>query len=99
MSDIVIFAIVFVAFFVLRGIAATVFFYHLTPESDRCPLCDKPTIRLSKPTWNSLLPWFRTSWCFECGWEGLLRTPRTPAPVEESVPLKDGVRSAIRRTL
>ena len=99
MSDIVIFAIVFVAFFVLRGIAATVFFYHLTPESDRCPLCDKPTIRLSKPAWNLCLPWFRTSWCFECGWEGLLRAPRSPAPVEESVALKDGVRSAIRRTL
>ena len=97
MSDVVIFAVVFIVFFVLRGIAATVFFYHLTPESDRCPMCDKPTIRLSKPAWNRLLPWFRTSWCFECGWEGLLRTPRLPTSRGDSVPLRDGVRSAIRR--
>jgi hypothetical protein len=23
--------------------------------------------------WNLLMPWFRTSWCYECGWHGLLR--------------------------
>ena len=81
MSDVLIFAIVFVGFFVLRAIAATVFFYFLMPESDRCPMCDRPTIRVSKPAWNRLLPWFRTSWCFECGWEGLLRPPSDPTPL------------------
>jgi len=80
MSDVLIFAIVFVAFFILRAIAATVFFYLLTPESDRCPMCDKPTLRVVDPVWNRFLPWFRTSWCYECGWEGLLRSaPPTPA--------------------
>lgn len=75
MSGVVIFAVVFVAFFVLRAIAATITFYYLLPDSDRCPLCDEPTIRVSAPAWNRLLPWFRTSWCYSCGWEGLLRPP------------------------
>ena len=81
MSGIVVFAVVFSLFFVLRAIAATVFFYFMLPESDRCPMCDQPTIRVSQPGWNRLLPWFRTSWCYECGWEGLLRTapPSEPA--------------------
>lgn len=75
MSDVAIFA-VFLGFFVLRAIAATIFFYFLLPVSDRCPMCDEPTIRVKKPAWNLLLPWVRTSWCYRCGWEGLLR-PRT----------------------
>jgi hypothetical protein len=79
MSDAVIFGIVFVAFFILRAIAATMFFYYMMPESNRCPMCDEPTIRIAQPAWNRLLPWFRTSWCYECGWEGLLR----PGPTEE----------------
>lgn len=79
MSDAAIFGVIFVAFFVLRAIAATVFFYYMMPQSNRCPMCDSPTIRVAEPAWNRLLPWFRTSWCYECGWEGLLR----PGPVEE----------------
>ena len=73
MSDAVIFAVVLGGFFVLRVIAATIVFYFLLPKGDRCPLCDEPTIRVKKPAWNLLLPWFRTSWCYRCGWEGLLR--------------------------
>lgn len=84
MSDAVIFGIVFVAFFVLRAVAATVFFYYMMPASNRCPMCDRPTIRVSEPAWNRLLPWFRTSWCYECGWDGLLRAgpPEEPARTE-----------------
>lgn len=73
MSDAVIFGVVFAGFFVLRAIAATVVFYFLLPESNRCPVCDESTIRVTEPAWNLLLPWFRTSWCYRCGWEGLLR--------------------------
>lgn len=80
MSDVVIFAVVFWAFFVLRAIAATIVFYFLLPEGDRCPLCDEPTIRVASPGWNLLLPWFRTSWCYSCGWEGLLRRAVPPGP-------------------
>ena|SRR2546423_8418806 len=84
MSDILIFAIVFVAFFILRAIAATVVFYYMLPESDRCPMCDEPTLRVSEPAWNIMLPWFRTSWCYRCGWEGLLRpgSLTDPASIE-----------------
>jgi hypothetical protein len=79
MTDMVIFGIVFVAFFILRAIAATAFFFYMMPESDRCPLCDSVTLRVESRAWNRLLPWFRTSWCYECGWEGLLRPARTPS--------------------
>jgi hypothetical protein len=69
----IVFAAVFVAFFIIRGIAATIFFYYMLPDTDRCPCCDSPTLRVRSPGWNRLLPWFRTSWCYECGWKGFLR--------------------------
>jgi len=81
MSDMAIFAVVFLGFFVLRAIAATIVFYFLLPESLRCPLCDEPTLRIEQRAWNMLLPWFRTSWCYRCGWEGLLRRGLDPGPV------------------
>jgi hypothetical protein len=80
MSDITIFVAVFLGFFVLRAIAATILFYFLLPEGNRCPLCDEPTIRVRDPGWNLLLPWFRTSWCYCCGWEGLLRRGTVDEP-------------------
>lgn len=73
MWSITLFAIIFVGFFVLRGIAATILFYFLLPGDNRCPICDKATLRIAEPAWNRLMPWFRTSWCYHCGWEGLLR--------------------------
>lgn len=80
MSDAVIFACIFVGFFILRAIAATVFFLVLLPDGDRCPECNAVTIRVKSPVWNFLLPHFRTSWCYDCGWHGLLRAgPLTPA--------------------
>ena len=69
-------------FFVLRAVLATVFFFYLLPEGDRCPNCNAVTIRVQARGWNFLMPRFRTSWCYECGWHGLLRngpiTPSTP---------------------
>jgi hypothetical protein len=73
MSDAVIFAIIFVGFFVLRLIAATVVFFFILPDGDRCPNCDAVTLHVKSRGWNVLMPWFRTSWCYECGWHGLLR--------------------------
>ena len=81
MSDAFWFVVVFGGFFVLRGIAATVFFFFLLPSGDRCPNCDAVTLRVQARWWNLLLPRFRTSWCYECNWHGMLREgPRTPAP-------------------
>lgn len=83
MSEMVIFSLVFGGFFVLRGVAATVFFYFILPEGDRCPNCDAVTLRMEARRWNSLLPGLRASWCFECDWHGFLRrgqlTPTMPA--------------------
>jgi len=76
----VVFGIVFVGFFILRAIAATITFYFLLPDGARCPLCDAETLRVQSPWWNRLMPWFRTSWCYRCGWEGLLR-PDSPSDV------------------
>jgi hypothetical protein len=88
MSDAILFAVAFVGFFVLRAIAATIIFFFILPAGDRCPMCDAHTFRIQSKGWNLLMPWFRTSWCSDCGWEGLLRhgegsnrvprEPRTP---------------------
>lgn len=80
MSDAAIFGLIFVGFFVLRGVAATIIFFYLLPEGDRCPNCDAVTLRVESRVLNRLLPRFRTSWCYECGWHGMLRRgPLSPA--------------------
>ena len=87
MSDAVIFAVVFVGFFVLRLIAATIVFFVILPEGDRCPNCDAVTLRVQSRGMNALMPWFRTSWCYECGWRGLLRRgPLTSQPEVSAEP-------------
>ena len=79
MPDSVIFVLIFAGFFVLRGIAATVFFFYLLPEGDRCLNCDAVTLRLQSRFWEVLVPQLRSSWCYECGWRGMLRRgPLTP---------------------
>lgn len=83
MSDIVWFAIVFVAFFILCAILATWVFLYLLPSDNRCPSCDSMTVRVRSRGWNFLLPWCRTSWCHDCRWEGLLREG-APATREET---------------
>jgi hypothetical protein len=88
MSDATLFAIVFVAFVIVRLIVATMFFYFVHPEGDRCPNCEAPTIRDRSKGRNLFMPWFRTSWCYDCHWEGLLRhgslTPEPHAAAEPS---------------
>ena len=80
MSDAVIFVAFFGGFFILRIVAATIVFLWILPEGDRCPNCDAVTLRVQSAGWNRLMPWFRTSWCYECGWDGLLREGRTGPP-------------------
>ncbi len=81
MSDPILFTVFFIGIFVLRIIAATVLFLVLLPCGDRCPNCDAVTLRVQSRGWNTLMPWFRTSWCYECDWEGLLRHgPLSPDP-------------------
>jgi hypothetical protein len=79
MIDAILFTLIFVGFFVLRAIAATVFFYFIIPEGDKCPNCDAATLRVQSKGWNFIVPRMRTSWCYECNWHGLLRPgPLTP---------------------
>jgi hypothetical protein len=67
-------------FFILRAVFATVFFFYLLPEGNHCPNCDAVTLRVQSRGLNVFMPKFRTSWCYECGWHGLLRNgPLTPA--------------------
>jgi hypothetical protein len=72
----VVFAVVLVAFFVLRVVVATIAFFFILPDGDRCPICDDVTLRVQSKGWNTLMPWFRTSWCMRCNWEGLHRRGR-----------------------
>ncbi len=81
MSDAVIFVLVFSGLLVLRILAATAVFIVLLPKGDRCPLCDAATLRVQHTVWNRIAPFFRTSWCTACGWEGMLRHGTvSPAP-------------------
>lgn len=66
-------------FFILRGVLATIFFFYLLPEGINCPNCDAQTVRVQAKELNLLMPKFRTSWCLECGWHGLLRESDQPA--------------------
>lgn len=86
MSDAFLFVLVFGGLFVLRFIIATVVFLYILPSGDRCPNCDAVTLRLQSRAWNILMPWFRTSWCIACGWEGFLRRaePHPPVPPRSS---------------
>ncbi|MEO8881176.1 MAG: hypothetical protein ABI446_12355 [Gemmatimonadaceae bacterium] len=81
MSEGLLFLFIFSAIFIARIVFATMFFHAVLPDSDRCPECDTPTLRVKSRGWNLLMPWFRTSWCYDCGWRGLLRhghlTPST----------------------
>jgi hypothetical protein len=88
MSDAILFAVAFVGFFILRAIAATVIFFFILPVGNRCPMCDAQTFRIQSKGWNLLMPWFRTSWCADCGWEGLLRRghEQPPTPQEHAAP-------------
>ncbi len=87
MSDAVIFVVVIGGLFLLRFVAATVFFFCLLPEGDRCLNCDAPTLRVQPVFWHKWLPWFRPSWCMACGWHGLLRSgPTTPQPTDVPLP-------------
>lgn len=79
MTDAMWFGVIFVGFFILRIIAATIFFLSILPDGVHCPNCNAVTVRVQSRGWNLLMPWFRTSWCFECGWDGLLRVvPKPP---------------------
>ena len=86
MLDAVLAILIIGGFFVLRAILATVFFYCLIPEGDRCPNCDAVTLRVQSRFVNLLMPRFRTSWCYECNWHGLLRNgPMTPTPASSDI--------------
>jgi hypothetical protein len=92
MSDAAIFVLVLGGIFVLRIVLATVFFFCILPEGDRCINCDAPTLRVQRAFWHRFVPWLRPSWCYQCGWHGLLRsgelTPidTTPTPKPPPTP-------------
>ena len=87
MSDALLFIGLFGGLFVLRIIVATIVFFLVIPEGDRCPHCDSPTLRMQRPRLNRILPFVRASWCYECDWEGWLRRGPVTAPASPSARL------------
>lgn len=77
MSDAALFIALFGGLFVVRVIAATVVFLWILPDGDRCPCCDAETLRVESGGVLKVMPWFRSSWCYECDWHGLHRVRRT----------------------
>ena len=90
MSDAAIFAIVFVSIFVLRIAAATLVFYWILPQNDRCPNCNAITLHMQSRGLVRWMRWLRSSWCTSCGWTGMLRHgPVSQAPTAPvSVPVE-----------
>ena len=81
MSELVIFTLVFGGLFILRAIAATIVFYFILPQGDRCPNCDAVTLRLEARRVNGFIRGLRSSWCYECDWHGYMREGNlSPAP-------------------
>jgi hypothetical protein len=80
MSTALWFVLFFTVFSVVRLGLATLFFWAVLPDDDHCPNCDAPTIRVQSRGWNLVMPWFRTSYCMECRWEGMLRHTKAPIP-------------------
>ena len=90
MSDAAIFSTVFIGLFVLRVVAATVVFFYILPKGDRCPNCDAVTLRVQATGCDRLMPWLRSSWCYVCGWEGMLRFgPLTREPAAPAATKKE----------
>ena len=75
MLEAVVFAAVFLGFFALRFVLATLFFYALWPEGDRCPSCNAETLHVQSRIMRRR---FRASWCPRCNWEGMLKRPTQP---------------------
>ena len=73
MSDAALFILLFGGLFVLRFIAATVVFLWILPDGVRCPSCDAETLRVESRGVLRIMPWFRSSWCYECEWHGMHR--------------------------
>jgi hypothetical protein len=76
MSDAALFIGLFGGLFVIRVIAATVVFLWILPDGVRCPNCDAETLRVESRGVLKIMPWFRSSWCYECDWHGLHRIRR-----------------------
>ena len=85
MLEVVLWVLIIGGFFVLRAVIATVFFFCLLPEGVRCPNCDAITLHVQSKRINFLMPRFRTSWCYECGWHGLLRKSPQDAPANNLI--------------
>ena len=77
MSEVVVFAAVLVCLVVGKVVVAAMILSRTLPGGDRCPNCDAESLRIQSAGLNRLLPWFRSSWCYECGWEGMLRNTRS----------------------
>jgi hypothetical protein len=95
MSDATIFVLVFGGLFVLRICAATVVFFYILPCGDQCPNCDARTARIQTGRWNRLIPTLRSSWCMDCGWEGILRIAPAPKPARHADRQRLGTQSSV----
>ena len=78
MAEAVVFTIVFGGFFVLRLVAATMFFFYILPDGILCPCCNAETLHIESRFWRIAAPRFRPSWCPRCNWDGLLKRDGQP---------------------
>lgn len=87
-SDAWVFIAVFVAIRITFIWLATKMFVAMIPDGDHCLMCDGRTLPIERNGWWRVLgPRFRRSWCFECGWEGVLRRSAVTPPASANMPI------------
>lgn len=63
--------------------------YWLLPKGSLCPRCQFEMLRIRNRFLAHALPLIERRWCFECGWNGVVRRGglgARPGPVRASFP-------------
>ena len=91
MDSEILIVIVLLATVVLRVAMVLGLAYLLVPRGVACPICSADLLPITHGRWNRLLRPLRHAWCLDCGWEGLVRPPRSPGGDQPRRPLVEEV--------
>jgi len=69
--------VVLLATVLLRVAIVTAVVYLLLPQGPLCPHCNLEMIAVRNRLLDRLLPALQRRWCFECGWNGVVRRVRS----------------------
>ena len=91
MDSEILMVIVLLATVVLRFAMAAALAYLLVPRGLTCPICTADLLPITHGSWSRLFLPLRHAWCLDCGWEGLVRPPRSAGGDQPRRPLVEEV--------